>query len=782
MQKLILFLYFTLIGAILSAQPQPCGADPMMTSFCDQACVICDIDGFTGVNDLTAQGQGFPQFCTTQFNNMQYIAFIAGTEELVVRVDVETCSGSFVNSLEVGFFESLDCQSFNAISICDTDINSGQSQRFEMDDLTVGQHYFLVIDGSGGSNCSWTFNVLEGSTAVDQLEDTGDIIHFDETCPDMATTFTTAAIEGAAIYDWTVNGILQSERAPQIVLSFPNEGVFEVCVTARNVCDEAAPSCSTIRVRTPETLEVDAIICFQECIEYNGIEFCESGSFTEIVTLDNGCDSIIDIQLEVLPRSISDIDVWICNDDAFFIGDIAYNETGSYSGSILTDEECDSIVNLELLVIECEISGTAEEIPAICNGSATGSLIFTILQGEPPFNFTYTNIADASITGMGQTNIFDNNEINNLPAGIYQIYIEDRFGNDGLILEEVTEPPVLNLNLEPSDFFGFNVSCDNTNGVPGNDGFIMSFPSGGVPPYTFNWSNGQQTQMANMLEARNYRLTITDAVGCTEVENYTLSAPPILISQIDFRDPVCESLSSGEIEITNVFGGTAPYEYALNEDAYGDQTFFEGLLEAVYTINIRDANGCITVIEEELIAPQIPIVSFPEDITLQLGDSTQIFPLLNQFDIQNIEWVMSEDLSCRNCLNPVADPVNDSQFTLTVTSIDDCIGSNTVNFIIDKVRRLYVPNAFSPNGDGINDVLAIFGGPEVQEILSFNVYDRWGNHILNENNFLPNDANFGWNGSFRGKKVPLGIYIWTAEVLYIDGVTEMSSGEVSLIR
>jgi len=157
------------------AQPIPCGNNPAMTSFCADACIICDIDGYSGVNNLTAQGQGFGEFCTTQYNNMQYLAFLAGSEQLTIRVDVGNCVGG-VASLEVGFFESSDCDNFNAITICDTDIESNDSQTFtNFYPLTIGQYYYLVIDGSNGANCSWTFNVIDGSTQGPPLPSSGRI-------------------------------------------------------------------------------------------------------------------------------------------------------------------------------------------------------------------------------------------------------------------------------------------------------------------------------------------------------------------------------------------------------------------------------------------------------------------------------------------------------------------------------------------------------------------------------------------------------------------------------
>ena len=121
LQKFYLLILFSFISAFSFAQPEPCGSDPAMTSTCLEACAICDIDGFTGRNDLTIQGQGFPIFCTTQFHNMSYIAFIAGTEDLTIQVTVTNCTINW--GLEIGIFESFDCQNFNPISVCNTAVS-----------------------------------------------------------------------------------------------------------------------------------------------------------------------------------------------------------------------------------------------------------------------------------------------------------------------------------------------------------------------------------------------------------------------------------------------------------------------------------------------------------------------------------------------------------------------------------------------------------------------------------------------------------------------------------
>lgn len=777
-------LPFLFVAIPFFAQPEPCGNDPAMTSFCEDACIICDIDGYSGINDLTAQGQGFSNFCTTQYNNMQYIGFFAGSENLTIRVDVGTCIGG-IASLEVGFFYTEDCQNFEAISFCDTDINGGQSQTFTNNQpLTIGQHYYLVIDGSNGANCDWTFNVLEGTTKVEQLTTSGIISHIPETCPGLETAFITSGEVGAAFYTWTVNGALAvAGSRKEIEWIFDDAGEYEVCVTGENVCDEAPPSCTTIRVREIQNLPVNERLCEGECVEYNGNEFCSTGTFQEVVTLPNGCDSLIDIEILVLPQAREMIDVWICNDDFFMVGSNAYNVTGSYLDTILTVDDCDSIVNLELRAIECEIIGTPEQIPVICNGDATGTLIFSVDQGEPPLEYTYTNIFDPSISGTGTTNLLVNNAIPGIPAGSYQIYISDDFGNDVVVLQDVEEPEVMQLDLVPSQYGDYNVSCFMTSGEQGNDGTLMAETQGGYSPYTYMWSDGQTTQLAVGLTYTDYSVTVTDSGGCTIESSFTMTSAPEIDFEVAFNDPTCEGFETGVINIASIDGGTSPYSYAFTDvTAFSTDTIWTNLSEGVYEVFVQDAYGCIVSVEDSIEAPQIPTISFPEeDLTLLLGDSILLEPIINEIDIKDILWSPDMNLNCSDCLEPIARPVNDAVFTIMVTSEDDCIGQASLRINVEKRRRVYMPTAFLPNSS-FDDKFLINAGPEVEEVIELSIYDRWGSLVYRKQNFKPNDRNFGWDGRMGGKKLNDGVYVWQAEILFIDNETLDYSGTISLLR
>jgi len=780
--KSLLFIGLLFVSVGLCAQPEPCGANPQMTSFCETACVICDIDGFTGVNDLTAMGQGFDEFCTTQFNNMQYIAFIAGTVDLEFQVDVSNCIGG-VNSLEVGFFFTDDCENFTAITFCDTDIQSGESVVFNNEDpLIIGQHYYLVIDGSGGANCNWTFTVLEGSTEVSPLSTSGVISYTDDPCVGGTVDFTTTGEVGAAQYYWTVEGVPQGGLSQNFSTSFIAPGTYEVCVTAANVCDEAPPSCTTVSVREIGSSIVDEDICFGEFITVNGVDYDATGVYQEIVTLPNGCDSIIDITLDVFMNQETNVDLWLCEGNSFQIGNNSYAQTGVYSDTIPTVAFCDSVVNLDLTIIVCEITGVASSTPVMCNGTATGSLEFSIGQGTAPFTFTYQNIFDSSIIGSGTTDLLNNNVIENLPAGTYQIYIADNYGNDVVLIQEVAEPEEITATFTASDYSGFNVSCNMDNGMPGADGMLSISLLGGVAPYTYLWSNGQSSQTATNLSSGIQVVMIEDAAGCEREFMFDMTAPELLVPNVNFVDPSCDGFESGYINVDGVIGGVGPYQFAIGGINYATDTIFEGLVEGIYQLYVEDVNGCENWVESSIEAPDIPVIGLPDQLEICLGDSIIINTSLNDIAVQQIIWNNIMSLDCMDCLQPIAKPFNDTEYLLTVVSEDDCMTSDSVNISVIKKRKFYAPNIFSPDQNGINDYFTIYGSVEVASISKLVIFNRWGAVVFETTDIAHSQAELGWDGTFNGEALNPASFAWMADINFIDGETISYGGSISLIR
>ena len=117
---------------------------------------------------------------------------------------------------------------------------------------------------------------------------------------------------------------------------------------------------------------------------------------------------------------------------------------------------------------------------------------------------------------------------------------------------------------------------------------------------------------------------------------------------------------------------------------------------------------------------------------------------------------------------------------LEVTSEDGCSDVDSVFISVEKFRRFFAPTAFSPNFDGFNDYFTLYGGPEVAQIKSLIVFNRWGAVVYEGNDIQNNDVTSGWNGEFNGKRMNSGVYAWIAEIEFIDGLTESFSGDVTL--
>lgn len=753
-----------------------------MTSFCVDACAICDIDGFTGRNTSMGQGQDLANgpFCTTFTHNMNFIAFIAGTENLELEVRVSNCTINF--GLEIGIFESFDCENFSPVTFCNTDVAPNSTASFINDvPLVVGQHYYLMMDGSAGDVCDWTFSVVNGSTEVSPLTTSGVVEPVvTEICPDFDTRFNVTGTEtGAALFRWTIDGVdATTTNQPAVDLRFPSDGTYEVCVIAANVCDEAPPSCTTIDVRTVGSLSLIQQICMDDTLFVADTFLTTPGDFDFTILLPNGCDSLIDVSLEVLPQARQAIDINLCVGQEFFIGVTPYSTTGVFIDTILTTAQCDSIVTLDLFMIECEIIGSTSFRPPVCSGEASGQLLFSVENGTPPFTFDYENILVPSISGAGSTNLLTNNIIDGVPIGEYEINVRDNFGNDVVLFQTVTEPGPLVATATPTTIGNFNLSC-----FGGADGQISASGQGGAAPFTFTWSNSQSGPIISALPAGPYTLSVTDANGCIRTDSVFLAPPPAIDYTVIFNDPTCDGFETGSIELGAVSGGTAPYRMGLDANAQDTIFRFDDLPEGNYSVVLEDANGCMVDTSASITAPQIPVIFPWEPTSTLLGCDVVLPTLTNNVDLADIRWLDPlQTLDCDTCLRPRALPYNDALYVLTITSVDDCSATDSLRVSVVKVRDVFVPTAFSPNGDGVNDNFIINPGKSVRTISSLRVFGRWGEQLFEGVDLVPNDPSLGWDGRRDGEEMPTGVYVWTASVLFLDGEVKEMGGEVVLLR
>jgi gliding motility-associated-like protein len=202
-----------------------------------------------------------------------------------------------------------------------------------------------------------------------------------------------------------------------------------------------------------------------------------------------------------------------------------------------------------------------------------------------------------------------------------------------------------------------------------------------------------------------------------------------------------------------------------------------------YRLTVLD--GCDPSLVVFSVAEGDPVyVEIPRNVVdIHLGETHRLSPqIANYGDTTIVEWTdpPGNSLSCLDCLNPTAMPLESALYTLKVSN-EVCTDSATVAIRVDKTRRVFAPNAFSPNLDGVNDIFFL-QSPDFGLIKSMTISDRWGNFVFHASNIPLNDPAGGWNGRVRGRPVASGVFVWRAEIEFLDGVGEVFFGDVAVVR
>ncbi|MCB9285014.1 MAG: choice-of-anchor L domain-containing protein [Lewinellaceae bacterium] len=340
--------------------------------------------------------------------------------------------------------------------------------------------------------------------------------------------------------------------------------------------------------------------------------------------------------------------------------------------------------------------------------------------------------------------------------------------------------------------------------VDAGDGFTLpcfedvAYLSGSASASTNNlqllWttSDGQILTGGNTLapaisSAGTYQLFVTNLYnGCSASDEVVVTENVPANPDYVPGQPLCYG-DNGQIQILGVLGGTPPYIYSIDGgNTFQSTPLFINLTPGTYTIVVQDALGCETAPETQTIVTPVPVeISLEGIIQMQLGESVQLQALVNlpEENIQLITWWPATGLSCTDCLAPIASPLQSTTYQVEVMNDDGCLASAAVQILLDKRPAVYIPNIFSPNGDGENDIFYIFAKPEgIREIKSFLVFSRWGETVFEYYHFQPNNPAYGWDGSHRGLPMNPAVFAWFAEIEFIDGRTEIFEGDVTLVR
>lgn len=371
-------------------------------------------------------------------------------------------------------------------------------------------------------------------------------------------------------------------------------------------------------------------------------------------------------------------------------------------------------------------------------------------------------------------------------GGFYQLFVLDASNNcEGKRMVEVlydTITPVANITApEVLNCTANEVVIDGSNSDTGTD-------------FAFLWqtTDGNITSKTDIVSptidaAGTYTLAITNLRnGCQSETSLIVREEKPEALEINLNQPACFG-DRGQAAILAVEGGIGPYQYSID----GGNSFFNdprfGQLPAgFYNLVVRDLNGCAI---EEIIEIQQPdelIVSLENQLTIGLGDSISLEAITNipTSLMADISWTPATALSCDDCLNPMAKPFSSQEYEVSIIDQNGCNAAASIQLIVDQTPQIFVPNAFRPyNSEAGNDQLTIFAKDGlVQSILTFEIYNRWGETVFTRTNFEPNDPSLGWDGRFGRQKMRPAVFVYRADLRLIDGRTIQLKGDFTLLE
>jgi len=275
---------------------------------------------------------------------------------------------------------------------------------------------------------------------------------------------------------------------------------------------------------------------------------------------------------------------------------------------------------------------------------------------------------------------------------------------------------------------------------------------------------------------------LTNQYGCDSIVTTTITFEGFAVS-VEITSP-CAGGNNGVVTVM-AEGGAEPFMFSLNNGAFGISNQFNLLPPGLYEITVQDATGCEQTTEASVEeALPLSLTIHPGNTSIVFGDSLLLRVEAN-FEIENLIWegVSGGALSCMTCTTLVVSPQQSQTYTLTAYSTGGCLVQASLMVTVEQPGGVVVPNAFSPNGDGINDHFTIFGNPHtLLRIKQLQIFNRWGEMVFKGENFPPNDPRFGWDGSFLGKAMNPAVFVWWTEVEFAGGKTALLKGDVTLLR
>lgn len=337
----------------LSAQcnlPEPPGTGAQACLDAPVFCATADLDGYCSTTGNTGAGTCPTSFCGN-CDNYHWIGFVAGSGSIALTITPSNCGGG--TGLEAAIYETDNCSSFALVSNCESP-GLVAPISLSASNLTLGQVYYLVIDGFQGDACDYAIDVTQGTVGAPPTVP-GGISGPTSVCPGASASYSVPPGAGIANYGWSLSpaiGTIVNDGDNAITVNFTASGVAQLCVTPSNSCSSGSPVCQmVISTPIPPTFQF-ITFCLGDTWSCGGQTYTQPGlqSFTYDSWL--GCDSVVNcVATAIFPVVMPPVLAVICEGESYNFAGQTFSETGQHTVVLPTYEGCDSTVALNLAVL-----------------------------------------------------------------------------------------------------------------------------------------------------------------------------------------------------------------------------------------------------------------------------------------------------------------------------------------------------------------------------------------------------------------------------------------------
>ena len=327
----------------------------------------------------------------------------------------------------------------------------------------------------------------------------------------------------------------------------------------------------------------------------------------------------------------------------------------------------------------------------------------------------------------------------------------------------------IKINYEPypqiSLSYRDTVICSNK-----NSGRIFASNLNPNQPIQYLWKQGNTSNSIKFDTIGTYTVWAKNDIGCLTVDSILIpQADNLVIPTINIPNQAC----ANSIVNLSANGGNQYHWVSKNTLLYPDSNSTTSVIgekgSAMFTVSISKGN-CTIIDSGSIAILSQPNIIHSNDSLIKMGSPTQLFA---NGGIK-YEWNPSNGLSCTDCSDPIAKLNRNETYTITVTNSEGCSTSTTIELTVEK-GGVYIPTAFSPNGDGENDTLFVRADPNTA--INLIIYDRWGEIV-----FKTKDLKVGWDGTFNGKPMNNACFAYFLQAIFLDESVIEKHGFVTLIR